>query len=117
MQNRDTAAGEPRNILKSGATELDAPKFWGYRSSHLQVLIEAETAGHERHSIMLQNAETVRLVGHQQALAAQNDIGNEPCSWLPVPVTELRTGDNVLLHMQPGARHTGIAVQESIVEK
>lgn len=34
-----------------------------------------------------------------------------------VPVTSLKAGDEVLLRVQGGARHTGIEIQEFIVEK
>jgi 3-dehydroquinate synthase class II len=33
------------------------------------------------------------------------------------PVTSLKVGDEVLLRVQGGARHTGIEIQEFIVEK
>ena len=54
-------------------------------------------------SVMLQNAETVRLIAP----------GGEP-----VPVTELRPGDRVLVHRPAAAaRHAGRAVAESCVER
>ena len=34
-----------------------------------------------------------------------------------IPVTSLKVGDEVLLRIQGGARHTGIEIQEFIVEK
>ena len=34
-----------------------------------------------------------------------------------IPVTSLKAGDEVLLRVQGGARHTGIEIQEFIVEK
>ena len=54
-------------------------------------------------SIVLQNAETVRLVSTPQGDS--------------VSVTQLSLGDTVLVHRQAGARHTGIAIQESILER
>lgn len=33
-----------------------------------------------------------------------------------VPVTSLKLGDQVLIRLQGGARHTGIEIQEFIVE-
>lgn len=74
-----------------------------------QVLVEAETQDGRRHSIMLQNAETVRLIGPQAEQAAA------PTS--AVSVTELQTGQLVYLHLQGAARHTGISIEEHIVEK
>ncbi|KAL0014110.1 hypothetical protein SO802_001179 [Lithocarpus litseifolius] len=59
------------------------------------------------YSILLQNAETVALVcpcqenGHQKTA---------------IPVTSLKVGDEVMLRVQGGARHTGIEIQEFIVE-
>ena len=53
-------------------------------------------------SVMLQNAETVRLVGPEGA---------------PVPVTDLRPGDRVLVHRLEGARHAGRAVAETCLER
>lgn len=34
-----------------------------------------------------------------------------------IPVTSLKVGDEILLRKQGGARHTGIEIQEFIVEK
>lgn len=34
-----------------------------------------------------------------------------------IPVTSLKVGDEILLRVQGGARHTGIEIQEFIVEK
>ena len=78
-----------------------------------QVLVEAETKDAQRHSILLQNAETVRLVVPQQegsSAAVQGSAGT-------VSVSELQVGQNVFVHLQGAARHTGISIQENIVEK
>lgn len=54
-------------------------------------------------SVMLQNAETIRLVSSDGS---------------PVPVTELREGDKVLVHLETGGgRHFGGQVDEFIVER
>ncbi|BAB03173.1 unnamed protein product [Arabidopsis thaliana] len=53
------------------------------------------------YSIILQNAETVALVTPRRTA---------------VPVTSLKPGDQVLIRLQGGARHTGIEIQEFIVE-
>ena len=34
-----------------------------------------------------------------------------------IPVTSLKVGDEIMLRLQEGARHTGIEIQEFIVEK
>lgn len=73
------------------------------------ILVEAKVESeNESYSILLQNAETVGLVsplhgeGHQRTA---------------IPVTSLKVGDEVLLLIQGGARHTGIEIKEFIVEK
>ncbi|HMK15537.1 MAG TPA: 3-dehydroquinate synthase II, partial [Methanomicrobiales archaeon] len=65
------------------------------------LLVEAEGAG-QRASLILQNAETVRLVGEDRK---------------PVSVAALRVGDRVLGATAEAGRHFGVAVKESIVEK
>lgn len=59
------------------------------------------------YSILLQNAETVPLVCPCQETGHQNTA---------IPVTSLTVGDEVMLRVQGGARHTGIEIQEFIVE-
>jgi len=66
------------------------------------LLVEAEGAGGERASLILQNAETVRLVG---------------IDGKPVSVAALKVGDRVLGATAEAGRHFGVAVKESIVEK
>ncbi|CAA3013846.1 3-dehydroquinate synthase II [Olea europaea subsp. europaea] len=72
------------------------------------ILVEAkiDLDNHTTYSILLQNAETVALVssagGHQQTA---------------IPVTSLKIGDEILMRLQGGARHTGIEIEEFIVEK
>lgn len=65
------------------------------------LLVEAEGAG-KKASLILQNAETVRLVGEDGK---------------PVSVAALRVGDRVLGATAEAGRHFGVAVKESIVEK
>lgn len=85
------------------------------------------------YSIFLQNAETVALVGPSEgndfifavsykfelfwcdSLIVNLFSGNAPSKTV-VPVTSLKVGDEVLLRVQGGARHTGIEIQEFIVE-
>ncbi|CAH8388790.1 unnamed protein product [Eruca vesicaria subsp. sativa] len=74
------------------------------------ILVEAKLSGEEDEtgfSIILQNAETVALVSPHQV----NSSGKTG-----VPVTSLKLGDQVLIRLQGGARHTGIEIQEFIVE-
>ncbi len=63
--------------------------------------VEAES-GDSKVSLMLQNAETIRLVRPDGTA---------------VSVVELREGDQVLGHAAEGGRHFGMAVKESILEK
>ncbi len=65
------------------------------------LLVEAESDGREI-SILLQNAETIRLVDEKGE---------------PVSVAKLREGDRVLVHLEEGGRHFGKKVKESITEK
>ncbi|XP_073119089.1 uncharacterized protein [Henckelia pumila] len=79
------------------------------------ILIEAKTSwgymlgdqDNQTYSILLQNAETVALV-------ASPEEGHRCTSF---PVTSLKVGDEILVRVQGGARHTGIEIQEFIVEK
>ncbi|KAI7742405.1 hypothetical protein M8C21_022886 [Ambrosia artemisiifolia] len=72
------------------------------------VIVTAKVDSDEEtcYSILLQNAETVGLV--------RPNKGNEATA---IPVTSLKVGDQVLLKLQGGARHTGIEIQEFIIEK
>ncbi|XP_057488715.1 LOW QUALITY PROTEIN: uncharacterized protein LOC130774674 [Actinidia eriantha] len=74
------------------------------------ILVEAksDSDNHIAYSILLQNAETVALVCFQ---------GGKGHRITAIPVTSLKVGDEVLLRIQGGARHTGIEIQEFIVEK
>ena len=90
------------------------------------MLIEAETADHAVHSLLLQNAETVRLVGPaEQSSAASGEgterdgasQGNGAAGWRAVSVSQIQVGDKVYLRQQGAARHTGISIEESIVER
>ena len=65
------------------------------------LLVEAEAHG-KTISIILQNAETIRLTGPE---------GNA------LSVAALKPGDRVLAHLQSGGRHFGMAVEETIVEQ
>ncbi|XLR05116.1 hypothetical protein HN51_059993 [Arachis hypogaea] len=72
------------------------------------ILVEAKRdSDSQTVSILLQNAETVALICPPQG---------EALSKTAVPVTSLKVGDEILLRVQGGARHTGIEIQEFIVE-
>jgi len=65
------------------------------------MLVEAEVNGEIIKNI-LQNAETIKLV----------DIKGEPIS-----VADLKPGDEVMVYYEGGARHFGMKVEETIIEK
>lgn len=62
------------------------------------ILIETEHDGRKFKTI-LQNAETIRLVTEKDS----------------IPVTELKTGDEILAHISEGGRHFGTLVKEETV--
>ncbi|MBU4535204.1 MAG: 3-dehydroquinate synthase II [Euryarchaeota archaeon] len=65
------------------------------------ILLEAEYEG-TKIKTLLQNAETIRLV---------NDEGE------PISVSNLKEGDKVMVYLDKGARHFGMSIEESIIEK
>lgn len=65
------------------------------------ILIEADADG-ERISTLLQNAETIKLVGADGS---------------PKSVADLKIGDQVMVYLEEGARHFGMSIEESIIEK
>jgi 3-dehydroquinate synthase II len=65
------------------------------------MLVEAEHEGVVLRTL-LQNAETIRLVGKD---------GN------PISVADLKIGDKIMVYIDPNARHFGMAIEETIIEK
>jgi 3-dehydroquinate synthase II len=65
------------------------------------VLVEAEERG-QNISVILQNAETIRLV--------QPD-------GKAISLIDLREGNKVLVHREKGGRHFGVQIDETIVER
>lgn len=65
------------------------------------MLVEAEVEG-TMIKTLLQNAETIKLVGGDGK---------------PVPVTALKEGDEVMVYFEAAARHFGIKIEETIIEK
>jgi 3-dehydroquinate synthase II len=65
------------------------------------MLVEAEVEG-TRIKTLLQNAETIKLVG---------------ADGKPVPVTALKERDEVMVYYEAAARHFGIKIEETIIEK
>lgn len=65
------------------------------------LLMVTATDGKKEYTVMLQNAETIRMVGKNGA----------------VSVTKLKEGDKVLAKIETGGRHFGMAVEETISER
>jgi 3-dehydroquinate synthase II len=65
------------------------------------MLIEAK-AGDRTLTAILQNAETIKLVGKDGT---------------PISVAKLKKGDEVLVRLEEGARHFGKKIEETIIEK
>jgi 3-dehydroquinate synthase II len=65
------------------------------------LLVEAEAEGHKI-TLILQNAETIRLVSPDGKA---------------VSIASLKSGDKVLGHIQSAARHFGMRVEETLIEK
>ena len=65
------------------------------------LLMVTATDGKKEYTVMLQNAETIRMVRKDGS----------------VSVTKLRPGDKVLAKIETGGRHFGMAIEETITEK
>lgn len=65
------------------------------------MLVEAEFKDVNLRTL-LQNAETIKLVKEDGT---------------PISVAELKVGDKVMVYLDPNARHFGMAIEESIIEK
>jgi len=99
----DLKAGDHVLAITSGGTIHDAGVGRVKIEQRPLLLVEAEAVQEGvRASLVLQNAETVRLVG---------------ADGVPVSVVSLAAGDTVLGRVMGGARHFGIAVKETIIEK
>lgn len=65
------------------------------------ILVEAEVEGTIIKTI-LQNAETIKLVGKDDK---------------PISVADIKEGDEIMVHFEDNARHFGMKVEETIIEK
>ena len=65
------------------------------------LLMVTATDGRKEYTVMLQNAETIKMVGSKGS----------------VSVTKLKPGDKVLAKIETGGRHFGMAIEETISEK
>lgn len=96
--------------LKSGDTVMTVNHKGETQTAHVgrcktekrpMVLVKADADGKEI-SLVLQNAETIRLVRPDGS---------------PVSVAVIKTGDEILVHTEEGGRHFGIKVDETLNEK
>jgi len=97
----DLKAGDHVMAVSSEGTVRDAGVGRVKIEQRPLLLVEAEAQG-AKASLVLQNAETVRLVG---------------ADGIPVSVVSLSPGDRVLGRVTGAGRHFGIAVKETIIEK
>jgi 3-dehydroquinate synthase II len=97
----DLAAGDHVLAVTSAGSIRDAGVGRVKIEQRPLLLVEAEAEG-VKASLVLQNAETVRLVGSDGT---------------PISVVSLSPGDKVLGRVMGAGRHFGIAVKESIIEK
>lgn len=107
------------------------------------VLVTATTPDNVEHLVIVQNAETVKLVGRRAAAgtssasnpAASSRESRSPGSgwwptrepadsddaagkgWEAIPVTEVNPGDMLYSRLLQAARHAGMAVEEMCVEQ
>ncbi len=65
------------------------------------LLMVTATDGRKEYTVMLQNAETIKMVGPEGSIS----------------VTKLSPGDKVLAKIETGGRHFGMAIEETISEK
>lgn len=75
-------------------------------------LVKAVDSNGEDFAILLQNAETVKLVGPYHDTAQ-----NPNQTWKSISMADIELGDEIFVLCQAGARHTGVAIEESIVER
>lgn len=81
-------------------------------------LVAAATPDGDEASVILQNAETVKLIGPsvktQGTVPLESDGGR---CWLSHAVPSLAIGDNLLVLRSGAARHMGLAVNEHLIER
>jgi 3-dehydroquinate synthase II len=97
----ELSAGDHVAVVTSSGSSTDAVVGRVKIERRPLLLVEAE-AGDVKATLVLQNAETVRLIGENGT---------------PVSVVALRKGDRVLGATAEGGRHFGTAVKETIREK
>ena len=97
----ELSAGDDVLIINSGGETRPAVVGRVKIERRPLMLVEAEVEG-TKIKTLLQNAETIKLVGSDGK---------------PIPVTALKEGDEVLVYFEAAARHFGIKIEETIIEK
>jgi len=97
----DLKAGDQALIVRHGG-EAYAAVVGRVKIERRPMLMVSAVHGTAEAALVLQNAETIRLVAP---------------SGKPVSVVELKKGDTVLGHIEKAGRHFGMKVQETILEK
>jgi 3-dehydroquinate synthase II len=97
----ELSVGDPVLVVNADGETVEAVVGRVKIEKRPLLLVEAEAGGNQV-SLILQNAETIRLVGEDGSARS---------------VVDLEVGDTVLGCTTEGGRHFGIAVRESIVEK
>jgi 3-dehydroquinate synthase II len=97
----DLKAGDEVLLVNFGGTSQPAYLGRNKIEKRPMMLIEAEAEG-EPISLVLQNAETIRLVSPEGKA---------------VSATTLKPGDKVLGHIEKAGRHFGMQVDETLIEK
>jgi 3-dehydroquinate synthase II len=96
----DVRSGDPVLLCdRDGATRVAS--VGRCKIEKRPLLMVSATDGSREYSVMLQNAETIKLVTRGGATS----------------VTLLKPGDRVLARLESGGRHFGMAVEESITER
>ncbi|MFP4058357.1 MAG: 3-dehydroquinate synthase II [Candidatus Brocadiia bacterium] len=97
----ELAAGDPLLLVKHDGTTQVAYLGRSKVERRPMLMVEAVAEGRQV-SLILQNAETIRLTAPDGRA---------------VSVAELRPGDAVLAHLTTGGRHFGMQVEETLTEK
>jgi 3-dehydroquinate synthase II len=97
----ELAAGDPVLLVRHDGGTQTAYLGRSKIERRPMMLVEAE-AGGATISLVLQNAETIRLTRPDGRAAS---------------VAVLQPGDEVLVHLTEGGRHFGMKVEESLTEK
>jgi 3-dehydroquinate synthase II len=97
----DLKAGDEVMIVNSQGKSQTAYLGRNKIEKRPMMLIEAEFEG-QPVSLVLQNAETIRLVDPEGKA---------------VSITNIKPGDKVLAHIEKGGRHFGMEVEETLIER